>query len=82
MVRLIGLQHAVGKIRVVDPNGTEFVKFEAKDYLEHLEERVEPWSYQKVLYLKNTSRSNPLSLVIIMKKRLTQLLNLSKHLKN
>jgi F420-non-reducing hydrogenase large subunit len=42
-----------GKIRVVDPNGTEFVKFEAKDYLEHLEERVEPWSYQKILYLKN-----------------------------
>ncbi|UCD86802.1 MAG: Ni/Fe hydrogenase subunit alpha [Desulfobacterales bacterium] len=42
-----------GKIRVVDPNGKEFVKFEAKDYLNHLEERVEPWSYLKLLYLKN-----------------------------
>lgn len=42
-----------GDIRVVDPNGKEFVKFEAKDYLKHLEERVEPWSYQKILYLKN-----------------------------
>ena len=42
-----------GKIRVVDPNGKEFIKFEAKDYLKHLEERVEPWSYLKILYLKN-----------------------------
>lgn len=42
-----------GKIRVVDPNGKESVKFEAKDYLKHLEERVEPWSYLKLLYLKN-----------------------------
>ena len=42
-----------GSIRVVDPNGKEFVKFEAKDYLEHLEERVEPWSYLKLLYLKD-----------------------------
>jgi F420-non-reducing hydrogenase large subunit len=42
-----------GKIRVVDPDGKEFIKFEAKDYLHHLEERVEPWSYLKILYLKN-----------------------------
>ena len=42
-----------GKVRVVDPNGKEFVKFEAKDYLTHLEERVEPWSYLKRLYLKS-----------------------------
>src|SRR4030042_6094109 len=31
-----------GKIRVVDPNGKEFIKFEAKDYLRSEEERVEP----------------------------------------
>ncbi|MFH1672799.1 MAG: Ni/Fe hydrogenase subunit alpha [Pseudomonadota bacterium] len=42
-----------GKIRVVDPHGKEFVRFSAKDYLKHLEERVEPWSYLKMLYLKN-----------------------------
>ncbi len=42
-----------GKIRVVDPDGNEFVKFDAKDYLTHLEERVDPWSYLKTLYLKN-----------------------------
>ena len=41
-----------GRIRVVDPSGKEFAKFEAKDYLQHLEERVEPWSYLKLLYLK------------------------------
>ena len=42
-----------GKIRVVDPNGKEFVKFEAKDYLDHIVEHVEPWSYIKFPYLKN-----------------------------
>jgi F420-non-reducing hydrogenase large subunit len=34
-----------GKIRVVDPSG--------KDYLTHVSEHVEPWSYIKFPYLKN-----------------------------
>lgn len=42
-----------GKIRVVDPEGKEFIKFEAKDYLKHLEEIPVEWSYLKMLYLKN-----------------------------
>jgi F420-non-reducing hydrogenase large subunit len=42
-----------GKIRVVDPNGREVMKFGSKDYLQYLQERVEPWSYMKTLYLKN-----------------------------
>ena len=41
-----------GSIRVVDPEGREFEKFEAADYGKHLEERVDPWSYLKILYLK------------------------------
>jgi F420-non-reducing hydrogenase large subunit len=41
-----------GKIRVIDPEGKEFVKFYPKDYLKHIEERVEPWTYMKTLYLK------------------------------
>ncbi|MBU0986655.1 MAG: Ni/Fe hydrogenase subunit alpha [Proteobacteria bacterium] len=41
-----------GKIRVVDPDGRSFAEFEARDYLNRLEERVVPWSYLKVLYLK------------------------------
>jgi F420-non-reducing hydrogenase large subunit len=41
-----------GDIRVVDPEGKEFVKFKPADYLEHIEERVEPWSYVKFPYLK------------------------------
>jgi F420-non-reducing hydrogenase large subunit len=41
-----------GSIRVVDPEGGEFEKFEAADYEKHLEERVDPWSYLKILYLK------------------------------
>lgn len=42
-----------GKVRVVDPNGKEFAKFEGKDYLKHIAEHVEPWSYIKFPYLKN-----------------------------
>jgi F420-non-reducing hydrogenase large subunit len=41
-----------GMIRITDPEGNEFAKFEAKDYLEHIEERVEPWSYLKFPFLK------------------------------
>jgi len=41
-----------GKIRVVDPNGKEFLKFEPKDYLAHLAEHVEPWTYSKFPFLK------------------------------
>lgn len=42
-----------GDIRVVDPEGKEFVKFKPKDYLNHIEERVEPWTYVRFSYLKN-----------------------------
>ena len=42
-----------GKIRVTDPDGKEFVKYDAKDYRQHIVERVEPWSYLKFPYLKN-----------------------------
>jgi len=42
-----------GKIRVTDPEGKEFAKYEAKDYAEHVAEHVEPWSYLKFPYLKN-----------------------------
>jgi len=41
-----------GKIRVTDPDGDEFLKFEAKDYLEHIREHVLEWTYVKVPYLK------------------------------
>ncbi len=41
-----------GKVRVVDPKGNEFVKFQAQDYLEHIAEHVEEWTYSKFPYLK------------------------------
>jgi len=41
-----------GDIRVVDQNGTEYAKFQPKDYLDYIEEHVEPWSYLKFPYLK------------------------------
>ena len=41
-----------GMIRVVSPDGKEFLKFHPRDYLEHVAEHVEPWSYVKFCYLK------------------------------
>ncbi len=41
-----------GKVRVVDPAGKEFAKFAPKEYLDHVAERVEPWTYVKIPYLK------------------------------
>ena len=41
-----------GKIRVVDPSGKEFLKFDGKDYLTHIGEHVEEWTYSKFPYLK------------------------------
>jgi F420-non-reducing hydrogenase large subunit len=41
-----------GKIRVVDQNGDEFLKFEPKDYLNNVAEHVEDWTYTKMPYLK------------------------------
>lgn len=42
-----------GKVRVVDPEGAEFCKYEPNDYMNHIAEHVEPWTYLKFPYLKN-----------------------------
>jgi len=41
-----------GAIRVVDPEGREFLKFNPEEYLDVIEEHVEPWTYAKMPYLK------------------------------
>jgi F420-non-reducing hydrogenase large subunit len=41
-----------GKLRVVGPDGKEFAKFTAHEYLDHISEHVEPWSYIKFPFLK------------------------------
>ena len=41
-----------GLIRVVDPEGQEFAKYPAGDYVQHVAEHVEPWTYLKFPYLK------------------------------
>jgi F420-non-reducing hydrogenase large subunit len=41
-----------GHIRVVGPDGAEIVRYHPSDYLEHVAERVEPWSYLKFPYFK------------------------------
>ena len=42
-----------GQLRVVDPEGKEFAKFNGRDYKEHISEHVEKWSYIKFPFLKN-----------------------------
>jgi len=42
-----------GMVRVVDPDGKEFAKFKPSEYLDHMAEHVEPWTYIKFPYLKN-----------------------------
>ncbi len=42
-----------GKVRVVDPEGREFCKYAPDEYMQHIAEHVEPWSYLKFPYLKN-----------------------------
>jgi len=41
-----------GKLRVVGPDGKEFAKFDVHDYMDHIAEHVEPWTYMRFSYLK------------------------------
>jgi F420-non-reducing hydrogenase large subunit len=41
-----------GKVRVVDQEGNEFVKYSPEEYLDVIAEHVEPWTYLKFPYLK------------------------------
>lgn len=42
-----------GELRVVEPDGKEYVKFHPDNYLDHIGEHVEQWSYMKFPFLKN-----------------------------
>jgi F420-non-reducing hydrogenase large subunit len=41
-----------GGLRIVSPSGSEFAKFDVRDYSEHVAEHVEPWTYVKFPFLK------------------------------
>ncbi len=41
-----------GPVRVVDPTGKEYAKFSPSEYLDHISEHVEPWTYIKFPFLK------------------------------
>lgn len=42
-----------GKLRVVDPKGKEHALFDAHDYLAHIGEWVEPWTYVRLTHLRD-----------------------------
>ena len=41
-----------GTVRVIDPDGKEILNYHPNDYLKHIAEHVEPWTYLKFPYLK------------------------------
>jgi len=42
-----------GRIRVTDPKGNEYALFDPKDYVSHVGEWVEPWTYIRLTHLRN-----------------------------
>ena len=54
---MVGPQNALelhdGPLRVLDPAGREVRTFDGADYLDHIAEHVEPWSYLKFPYLRD-----------------------------
>jgi F420-non-reducing hydrogenase large subunit len=41
-----------GRLRIVDPAGRELALFPPEEWAEHLAERVEPWTYAKLTFLR------------------------------
>ncbi|MFH1091928.1 MAG: Ni/Fe hydrogenase subunit alpha [Pseudomonadota bacterium] len=41
-----------GQVKVIDQKGKEFCRFEPRDYIEHIGEWVEPWTYIRLNFLK------------------------------
>ena len=41
-----------GSLRVLSPDGHEWARFQPDQYLDHIAEHTEPWSYMKFCYLK------------------------------
>jgi NAD-reducing hydrogenase large subunit len=68
-----------GDVRLVDKKRHEIIRFDNRHYLEHIGERVEPWSYLKFPYYKKlgwpegTYRVGPLGRLNAAKKMATPL---------
>jgi len=41
-----------GKLRVVDPQGNQYALFDYRDYINHIGEWVEPWTYIRLTHLR------------------------------
>jgi len=41
-----------GNIRIINPEGGNVAEFAAQDYMEHVEEKIYPWTFAKFGYLK------------------------------
>jgi F420-non-reducing hydrogenase large subunit len=41
-----------GKLRVINPKGEEYASFDYRDYVDHIGEWVEPWTYIRLTHLR------------------------------
>jgi F420-non-reducing hydrogenase large subunit len=41
-----------GKLRVTDPHGKQYALFDTRDYIDHIGEWVEPWTYIRLTHLR------------------------------
>ncbi len=72
-----------GEVRIVDPEGKKLVQFKAADYLDHVAEHVEPWSYLKFPFYRpmgwaggsSTFRVGPLGRLNVVDKIKTPMAN-------
>ena len=46
------VDHYDGQVRVVGPDGAELCRYAPAEYLDHVAEHLEPWTYVKLPYLK------------------------------
>ncbi len=74
-----------GNIRIINPEGGNVAEFAAQDYMEHVEEKIYPWTYAKFAYLKALGwpegivQVGPTARINVNSKTTTELANTELH---
>jgi F420-non-reducing hydrogenase large subunit len=74
-----------GNIRIINAEGRNVAEFAAQDYMEHVEEKIYPWTYAKFAYLKALGwpegivQVGPTARINVNSKTTTELANAELH---
>lgn len=74
-----------GNIRIINPEGGNVAEFAAEAYMEHVEEKIYPWTYAKFAYLKALGwpegivQVGPTARINVNSKTTTELANAELH---